>query len=269
MSNVLDNSQLYGVRPAGIVSPLTKLSPEQQVKLNELREITKTWDLKPAEREFCDDLCLFRYLSGLQWNVENAQKQLHETVIWRESYKPQDIRLKDLKPIAESGWLFHFGFDKQSRPIIYVLMGKDKTENTEENKLLKFKYFVYINELCIKRMPEGVHNITWIVDLKDSTVSMALVKQMKDMFVKLGDYYTERLAKCIVVNVGFYLNLMWQFVKPFLAQETVDKYTLIKYTDKEPFYAAVNKEQLPKDFFGDVDYVFDYDALVKAEEEQQ
>jgi hypothetical protein len=76
-------------------------------------------------------------LSGLQWDIEVSQKQLKDTLDWRAEYKPQDIRLKDLKLIAESGWLYHFGFDKSSRPIIYVLMGKDKVENTEENKLLK------------------------------------------------------------------------------------------------------------------------------------
>jgi hypothetical protein len=263
------NPQLYGEVPKGVESPLNKLNEEQKEKLKQLREIAAGWDLQPAERKFCDDMCLFRYLSGLQWDVEVSQKQLKDTLDWRASYKPQDIRLKDLRTVAESGWLYHFGFDKHSRPIIYVLMGKDKAENTEENKLLKFKYFVYIMEKCVKRMPEGVYNITWIVDLKDSSLSMSVVKAMKDMFVKLGDYYTERLARCVVTNVGFTLNLIWAFVKPFLAQETVDKYVLVKGGDKEAFYNVAHKAQLPKEFFGDLDYKFDFNALVKDEEESE
>jgi hypothetical protein len=123
-------------------------------------------------------------------------------------------------------------------------------------------------EKCAKRMPEGVYNITWIIDLKDSSLSMGVVKSMKDMFVKLGDYYTERLAKCVVANVGFTLGLVWAFVKVFLAQETVDKYVLVKGGDKEAFYNVANKAQLPKEFYGDLDYTFDFKACVEDEEKE-
>lgn len=64
--------------------------------------------------------------------------------------------------------------------MIYVLFGKDTLENTEENKKMKFKLFVYMMEKCIQRMPESVHNIVWLVDLKDSSISLQLVKDMKD-----------------------------------------------------------------------------------------
>jgi hypothetical protein len=117
-------------------------------------------------------------------------------------------------------------------------------------------------------MPDGVYNITWIIDLKDSSLSMSVVKSMKDMFVQLGDYYTETMARCVVTNVGFTLNLIWSFVKPFLAQETVDKFNLVKGGDKEAFYSVAEKALLPKEFFGDLAYTFNFEELVKDEENE-
>ena len=69
---------------------------------------------------------------------------------------------------------------EQHNDLMWPFLGKDTAENTEENKKMKFKLFVYMMEKCIKRMPEGVHNIVWLVDLKDSSLSMSLVKEMKD-----------------------------------------------------------------------------------------
>lgn len=62
LPTVSGNPKLYGVVPSGIVSPLTKLNEEQKEKIRQLKEIVEGWKLQPAEREFCDDMCIFRYL---------------------------------------------------------------------------------------------------------------------------------------------------------------------------------------------------------------
>lgn len=132
----------------------------------------------------------------------------------------------------------------------------------------QFKFFVYIMEKCIARMPAGVTNILWIVDMKDSSLSLGIVKAMKDMFVKLGDYYTERLARCMMINVGWTLSMVWSFVKPFLAQETIDKYVIVKGGGKElkqMLEKYVDENQLVEEFEGKCKYTFNFETMAEEE----
>lgn len=41
---------------------------------------------------FSDDLCLGRYLEARNWNVDKAKKMLEDTLKWRATYKPEEIR---------------------------------------------------------------------------------------------------------------------------------------------------------------------------------
>lgn len=42
--------------------------------------------------KFCSDACLRRYLEARNWNVDRARKMLEETLKWRSTFKPEDIR---------------------------------------------------------------------------------------------------------------------------------------------------------------------------------
>lgn len=106
---------------SSVVSPLSKLTDEQKKLMEDLRKISETWNLDEEQKAFLDDMCLFRYLSGLQWNMEVASKQLKETMDWRASFRPQDIRLKDLEPIAKQGFLYHYGYDKVSIIVVVIV----------------------------------------------------------------------------------------------------------------------------------------------------
>jgi hypothetical protein len=130
---------------------LTKLTTEQKDKLAKLREITKTWKCAEKEEKFLDDMTLFRFLDGLKWDMDVTEKQLKETIDWRVSYNPESVTIDEqLEPLAKQGHMFHSGFDKYSRPIVYFIMGKDKLENDEKNQLLKFRYLVYVMENVVK-----------------------------------------------------------------------------------------------------------------------
>ena len=42
--------------------------------------------------QYCSDACLKRYLEARSWNVDKAKKMLEETLRWRSTYKPEEIR---------------------------------------------------------------------------------------------------------------------------------------------------------------------------------
>ncbi|KAL0489859.1 hypothetical protein AKO1_009348 [Acrasis kona] len=265
----MSSASLYGEIPSGVTSPIQSLNEEQRAKLEQFKEIVASWPEDLIEdKAQADEMAMYRYLLGLQWQLDVASNHLKETLEWRKTFRPQDLRAKDFESVAKQGWCYHYGFDRQSRPIIFLKMGRDTAPDTEENRLLKYKYLAYVQEKCISRMPPGVYNITWVVDLHQANVTLAMCQNMKDMFVKLGDHYTERLARVYVMNLGWGLSMIWSFIKPFLAKSTVEKYNIIKGNDKhiaEEIAKGLDPAQTPKEFFGQVDYNFDIQKIIDEE----
>jgi hypothetical protein len=86
------------------------------------------------------------------------------------------------------------------------------------------------------------------------------------MFSKLGDYYTERLAMCLVTNYSWSIGVIWACVSAFLAPETVAKYKMIKGTMEEcakQFRPVIDEQELITEFGGKKKYEFDLEALKK------
>jgi hypothetical protein len=212
-------------------SPLDELTTEEREKMNELREMVTGWDLGPEEKQFCTDLTLYRYLYGLSWDMELASKQLKDTVEWRKTYRPQDIRLEELEPVARTGWMFHKFHDKEGRPILYIVVEKDET-SADEHLDLKFRHIAYVLENCFQDMEENGYSVTWIVDFKNASVSIDLVKKMKAAMGNIGMfclhllltllykgyYYPENLYRIFVLNVGWIVNVMFAFGRTFMTK---------------------------------------------------
>jgi hypothetical protein len=164
-------------------SPIDSLTDEEKQKLAELRETVNSWELDEEQKEFCTDLTLYRYLFGLSWDMEAVNKQLKDTLDWRKEYRPQDIRLEELEPVARSGWLFTADLvDKDSRPILYMLVQNDSSA-ADENLDIKFRHIAYTLETMFQKMKEpgmeNVYQVTWIVDFKNVSLSVDLVKKLK------------------------------------------------------------------------------------------
>lgn len=259
------------------------LTSQQLQKITLLRQLTDQWnDLQPKERAFLNDMCLFRFilkfffffdivrfLKGWNWDVKEASKNLKEAVEWRKKFNPESLSLNDpdIKEVAQSGFMFHFGFDRSNRPVVYLFMEKDNKATKEgwEQKvslssiliIFKFKYAVYVLEQCIQKMDEsrGIYQITFVVDLKGLKVTLDLVKKVQAMFIKLGDYYSERLNVMLIIGLPMWANPIWQCIKVFLAKETVAKIQFIKKNKKlETLLKYIDEENLLAYFGGKAQY---------------
>ena len=195
---------------------------------------------------------LFRFLKGKKFDLENASKSLYETLKWRFEFKPKN--LIENKEISNQKYLFHSGFDRKYRPICYIILGRDKLENTIENQNLKFNHLVFTMEKCISKMKLNVLNTCFIIDLKNANINLNSINQMKDMFSKLGNYYTERLGICLISNCSFSMTFLWEVIKNFLPPETLSKYIFISGDDKEElleeFDQYIDKNELIEYFGG-------------------
>ncbi|KAL0476720.1 rsc5 [Acrasis kona] len=132
-------------------SPFDELTDQQREQFEEFKKDVKSWDEynDDAIVEYCTDLTLFRFLSGLLWDSEKAANQLRRTLQWRREFRPQDVHLNELKMVAESGWMFHQGHDKEGRPLLYIIVHRDKT-GSQQALDIKFKHIVHTLEHCYR-----------------------------------------------------------------------------------------------------------------------
>ncbi|VFR03645.1 unnamed protein product [Cuscuta campestris] len=63
---------------------------DQAKKVSELK--TSLGPLSERNLQYCTDACLKRYLVARRFNVGKAKKMLEETLKWRSSFKPEEIR---------------------------------------------------------------------------------------------------------------------------------------------------------------------------------
>jgi hypothetical protein len=47
---------------------------------------------------------------------------LKETIEWRRNIKPDQIAFEEVKKVMEFGKLYHNGYDKFGRPIMYLII---------------------------------------------------------------------------------------------------------------------------------------------------
>ncbi|KAJ3129947.1 hypothetical protein HK098_007213 [Nowakowskiella sp. JEL0407] len=224
------------------VSPLPEhsLSAEQESALQELTsilpEIVSTVDshdneanyanpeqkqeVKSQETEWLNRNCLLRYLRATKWNVHAAVVRLEATLNWRREYKPLQIAAEEVEPEAESGKIFINGFDLHGRPIIHLFPQRENTKTYDR----QIRYVVYTLEKAIKMMPEGVEQVTILVDYEHIQMSNATPLSVSRKFLQvLGDHYPERFGMGVLINPGYYLYVLFKLIGPFMDPVTKSK----------------------------------------------
>lgn len=248
---------------SAVPNPIETLNEEQKSKMEQLKNDVAKWDLDEEQREFLTELTYFRYLKGLKWDIPKAEEQLKETLEWRKEKRPQDYSVEDLEEVAKMGHFVCFGKDKNHRPVIYVRLGRDTMEHSEENSALKIKYLVYVMEQLVPLMEENVFQITWLIDAKNANLSVKAIKATINQFVEVGNHYTERLAHALVVNAHWSLSWIWTAIKPFLEESTANKYKFIK--NHSELLEYIDEEQLLDEYGGKAHYEFSYNAMLEHE----
>jgi hypothetical protein len=198
-----------------ISSPLLSLKKVESQKFMNLLELKQKW-LNEAfiNNEDLSDFEIYRNFLSKKFNIDETIHTLKNILEWKKKTNPNKIKLEDLNEIGKSNFIINDGYDRYSRyfnsknrPILYIIYERDKFLNNEENKNIKFLYLCYNIERCLAKMNENVYNITFIINLKNANIDMNTINQLKDLFSKLGNYYSEcmgkicfKLGKCIIVN---------------------------------------------------------------------
>ncbi|KAG5543212.1 hypothetical protein RHGRI_016085 [Rhododendron griersonianum] len=196
-------------------------------KVNELR--AALGPLSGQDLKYCSDACLKRYLEARSWNVDKSKKMLEETLKWRSTYKPHEIRWNTT------------GMDNQIRHLVYLM----------ENAILN--------------LPEGQEQMVWLIDFTGWTLSTSVpVKCARESINILQNHYPERLGASFLYNPPRIFEAFWKIVKYFLDPKTFQKVKFVYPMNKdsvEIMRSYFDVDNLPTEFGGKATLKYDHEEF--------
>lgn len=212
-----------------------------------------------AEKMFLTKECILRYLRATKWKVEDAKKRLEMSLGWRREFgvDPDSSLSPDLvSPENETGKEVILGYDNDCRPCLYLKPGRQNTKPSHR----QVQHLVFMLERVIDFMPSGQDQLALLIDFKPTNVSkvggkLPSVSLGREVLHILQTHYPERLGKALLTNIPWLAQVFLKFISPF-----IDPLTREKLVFSEPFPKYVPKEQLDKDFDGDVEFEYDHET---------
>lgn len=217
-----------------ILAPFLSSVPQQYPAVDDVHAKKLERSLEELNVQLNNPLTFYRYLKGYNWDEKLATEKLKYMMEFHVKHHPTSFRMQELQDIGQTHFIYIYGFDKSFRPTIYVNMKQiDKMPqwDSEQNLIKLFHYVTYVTEVAIERMAlvhPHVYQANWIIDMNDANLGLHTVKKAKDVFLQLGDIHPERLHSAIICNTGWTLNILWNFIKYFLTEESIAKYKFVR-----------------------------------------
>lgn len=257
---------VVGIQPLeGPYDPYNLQTDEQKAVFDQLRQKLQERDPPLTEKEvaWTDDACLCRYLRARQYDLEKSYKMLDNSLVWRSTFKPEQITADEVAEEMASGKVYvSTDRDWAGRPIVYMRPGKD----TEASPETKVKFVVWILENAATIMDTnvtGVEKMTWLVDFTNSSIgapSGDSVKVSMDTLHIVQDHYPERLGNAFMLNPPFVFSAFWKVLSPFIDPVTKQKVQFFKKKEEYKKLKLYIPEQcLEKEYGGTSEYVFNYE----------
>uniref|UniRef100_A0ACD5X6X3 Uncharacterized protein n=4 Tax=Avena sativa TaxID=4498 RepID=A0ACD5X6X3_AVESA len=235
---------------------------QRQAKINELRD--SLGPMSARGEKYCTEACLIRYLEARNWDIRKSRKMLEESLKWRASNRPQDIRWPDVSVEAETGKMYRASFtDREGRNVVIMRPAKQNTSSPEG----QLRYLIYTLENAVFSLPEGLEKMVWLIDFTGWTLANATpIKTAKDSANILQNHYPERLSVAFLFNPPKVFEAFFKVIKVFLDPKSIQKINFV-YKDNEEsmktLYKHIDPEVLPVDFGGKNIVVYNHEDYSK------
>lgn len=232
-------------------------------KVNELR--SALGPLSGKDLKYCSDACLKRYLEARNWNVDKSKKMLQETLKWRSTYKPDEIRWHEISAEGETGKMFRANFhDRYGRTVLIMKPGLQNTTGMDN----QIRHLVYMMENAILNLPEGQEQMAWLVDFTGWSLSTSVpVKCARETANILQNHYPERLGVAFLYNPPRIFEAFWKIVKYFLDPKSFQKVKFVYSMNKdsvEVMRSYFDVDNLPTEFGGKATLTYDHDEFSRS-----
>lgn len=233
---------------------------DHQHKVKELRASLGL--LSGRSAQFCTDACLKRYLEARNWNVDKSKKMLEETLKWRLSFKPEEIRWSEVAIEGETGKVFKANFhDRYGRTVLILRPGMQNTSSLDN----QMKHLVYLIENAIFNLPEGQEQMAWLIDFTGWSITNNVpVKSARETINILQNHYPERLAAALLYNPPRIFETFWKIVKFFMDPKTFQKVKFVYPKNKdsvELMKSYFDVDNLPTEFGGTATLKYDHEEF--------
>ncbi|PPD95443.1 hypothetical protein GOBAR_DD07523 [Gossypium barbadense] len=230
------------------------------MQVSELR--TAIGPLSGRSAKYCTDACLRRYLEARNWNVDKAKKMLEETLKWRLTYKPEEIRWHEVAHEGETGKVSRANFhDHQGRTVLIMRPGMQNTKSAENN----IRHLVYLLENAIMNLAEGQEQMSWLIDFTGFSLNTSIpIKVARDIVYILQGHYPERLAVAFLCNPPKIFEAFYKAIKYFLDPKTAQKVKFVYPKNKdsmELMKSYFDVEDLPGEFGGNGTLKYDHEEF--------
>ncbi|KAI4327592.1 hypothetical protein L6164_020032 [Bauhinia variegata] len=235
-------------------------SSYQEEKVAELR--AALGPLSGRSLKYCTDACIRRYLEARNWNFEKSKKMLEETLKWRASYKPEEIRWPEVAHEGETGKVSRANFhDRHGRTVLILRPGMQNTASPENN----IRHLVYLLENAILNLSEGQEQMSWLIDFTGFSLNTNLsIKTARDIIHILQNHYPERLGIAFLYNPPRIFQAFYKAVKYFLDTKTAQKVKFVYPKNKESLELMktfFDIENLPSEFGGQATLKYDHEEF--------
>jgi len=255
-------------------SALKVLTDSQRKSFEALRVIISADStLNEAQKRWCDDMCLCRYLRARQFDLPKTEAMLRATLIWRQENKIDQMRCEEVESQIVKGHMYNYGYDKLNRPIVVLRVHTERDPHDNDQKL---RFMIYSMERAIRIMnrPVGVEKMVWIVSAANYNFKYnGEVGFARVLLNVLQDQYPERLGMLIVVDPPFLFQAFWKMVYPFIDAETKRKILFVSGNTAEKrkiISEFIDLALVQKDLFGgDSPYVFDGKAYLQMLQQEE
>ncbi|KAI4389585.1 hypothetical protein MLD38_001797 [Melastoma candidum] len=228
-------------------------------KVNELR--AAMGPLTGRSLEYCSDACLRRYLEARSWNLDKAKKMLEESLKWRSTFKPEEIRWEDVAGEGETGKVYRANFhDRQGRSVLILRPAFQNTASLDN----QMRHLVYLIENAILNLPEGEEQMSWLIDFTGWSLVSVPIKSARETVNILQNHYPERLAIAFLYNPPRIFEAFWKVVKYFLDAKTFQKVKFVYPKNKdsvELMRTFFDEENLPSEFGGTAMLSYDHEEF--------
>nr|CAH0107616.1 unnamed protein product [Daphnia galeata] len=222
--------------------------------------MSKLWDTR--------DEYLLKWLIARDFSVTEAEKMLRASLVWRQANGIDEI-LKWNPPEVLLKYFSYgkVGYDKFHSPVFICAQGQMDLRGILQSVTKKdfMRYQHYATEKGNKEMLEeylksGKNKycqLTLISDMEHLSMKQMTYKPVMDTGLEKAKVYEanypENLRRIFIINVPKFFTVMYNFMRPFMHQVTLDKVKIFG-TNKEEWTAAlleeIEAENLPLHYGG-------------------
>lgn len=199
--------------------------------LTQLRERMSEVAPLPEEPDFFTRTdVLLRFLKARSWVVDDAEKQLKDTVEWRREMKPLSIDCRWCHERPGYHCVRQVGFDKIKRPVIYACFAQAAcAKTTVEDTVVHMTNLIANAE---RTMASDVGTWVFIMDCTGMTLPACNPRVGYGITHQMATYFPERLGLVICIHHNPVFQGVWNAFKVFLDPNTAAKMQLLRKKNK-------------------------------------